>query len=49
MIDPFLPKIEELIERSNGRVRADVVFDKVRALGFAGSDSLRRVLGEGPC
>jgi hypothetical protein len=27
-IDEFLPKIEELVERSNGRVRADVVHER---------------------
>lgn len=34
MIDPFLPKIEEWVERSNGKVRADVVFDKLRVPGL---------------
>jgi transposase len=47
MIDPFLPKIEEWVERSNGKVRADVVFDKLRALGFDGSDrTVRRAVAE---
>lgn len=35
--DEFLPKIEEWVERSGGKVRADVVFDKLRALGFSGT------------
>lgn len=47
MIDPFLPKIEEWVERSNGKVRADVVFDKLRVLGFDGSDrTVRRAVAE---
>ena len=29
LIDGFMPKIEEWVERSNGRVRGDVVFDKL--------------------
>ncbi len=33
IVDPFLPKIEEWVERSNGKVRADVVFDKLRGVG----------------
>jgi len=47
MIDPFLAKIEEWVERSNGKVRADVVFDKLQALGFDGSDrTVRRAVAE---
>ncbi len=38
IIDPFLPKIEEWVERSDGKVRADVAFDKLEVLGFEGSD-----------
>jgi transposase len=37
LIDPFLGKVEEWVERSGGRVRADVVFDRLVAVGFAGS------------
>ena len=29
-----MPKIEEWVERSNGKIRGDVVFDKLVALGF---------------
>ena len=48
MIDAFMPKIEEWVERSNGRVRGDVVFDKLVALGFTGSDrTVRRALARG--
>ena len=34
MLDEHLPKIEEWVERSNGKVRGDVVFDKLVGLGF---------------
>ena len=44
-IDPFLAKIEEWVERSDGRVRADVAFDKLRVLGFDGSErTVRRAV-----
>jgi transposase len=47
MIDPFLPKIEEWVVRSRAKIRADVVFDKLRALGFDGSDrTVRRAVAE---
>jgi transposase len=47
LTDPFLDKIEELVERSNGRVRADVTFDKLRAMGFGGSErTVRRAVAE---
>ena len=46
-LDPFLPKIEEWVERSKGKVRADVCFDKLVALGFDGSDrTVRRAVAE---
>ena len=32
-IDPFLPKVEEWVERSLGKIRADVVFRRLRRLG----------------
>ncbi|MCY7298429.1 MAG: IS21 family transposase [Ilumatobacteraceae bacterium] len=37
LIDGFMPKIEEWVERSNGKVRGDVVFDRLVGLGFTGS------------
>ena len=47
IIDPFLPKIEEWVERSGAKIRADVAFDKLAALGFAGSDrTVRRAVAE---
>ncbi len=46
-IDPFLPKVEEWVERSLGKIRADVVFARLRRLGFTGSDrTVRRAVGE---
>jgi hypothetical protein len=38
----FLPKIEELVERSNGRVRADVVHERLLAMGFDGGERTTR-------
>ncbi|MDQ6797550.1 MAG: IS21 family transposase [Actinomycetota bacterium] len=47
MTDPFLAKIEEWVERSQGRIRADVVADKLRPLGFGGSErTVRRAVAE---
>lgn len=42
VIDPFVPKIEELIETSKGKVRADVVHERLVALGFTGADRTTR-------
>jgi transposase len=45
LIDGFMPKIEEWVDRSNGKVRGDVVFKKLIPLGFEGSDrTVRRAL-----
>jgi transposase len=41
-IDAFVPKIEELVVRSNGKIRADVVHKKIKAMGFAGSGRTTR-------
>src|SRR2546423_2001652 len=46
-IDPFLPKIEELVDKSQGRVRADVVHARLVAMGFGGTDrTTRRAVAE---
>jgi transposase len=46
-IDPFLAKVEELVERSAGKIRADVVHDRLAAMGYAGSArSTRRAVAE---
>lgn len=42
LIDGFLAKVEEWVERSKGKVRADVVHDKLLALGFEGSERTTR-------
>jgi transposase len=47
VIDPFLEKIEELVERSKGKVRADVVHRRIVAMGFAGDErSTRRAVAD---
>ncbi len=47
MINPFMDKIEEWVERSDGKVRADVAFDKLVVLGFDGSErTVRRAVAE---
>ena len=42
LIDPFLDKVEEWVERSRGMIRADVVHDKLAAMGYAGSERTTR-------
>jgi transposase len=42
LIDEFLPKVEELVERSHGKVRADVTHDKLVAMGYTGSERTTR-------
>jgi hypothetical protein len=42
VIDGFLPKLEELVERSKGKIRADVAHDKIVAMGFSGSERTTR-------
>ena len=47
IIDPWLPKIEEWVERSCGKIRADRCHAKLKALGFEGSDrTVRRAVAE---
>jgi hypothetical protein len=41
-IDPYRAKIEELVERSAGRVRADVVHERLADLGFDGTERTTR-------
>lgn len=46
-VDAFLEKIEELVERSNGKIRADVVHLRIAAMGFGGDErSTRRAVAE---
>jgi len=42
LIDEYLPKVEEWVERSNGKVRADVAHEKLLALGYTGSERTTR-------
>jgi hypothetical protein len=42
VIGAFLPKLEELVERSKGKVRADVAHEKITAMGYAGSGRTTR-------
>ena len=45
VIDPFVAKVEEWVERSHGKIRADVVFAKLEPLGFTGSErTVRRAV-----
>jgi hypothetical protein len=47
VIDPFLAKLEEMVERSRGKVRADVAHERITAMGYAGSErTTRRVVAE---
>jgi transposase len=46
-VDPFLAKVEELVDRSSGKIRADVVHRRLAAMGYAGSErSTRRAVAE---
>lgn len=42
LIDEFLPKLEEWIERSHGKLRADLAHEKLVALGYTGSERTTR-------
>jgi len=42
LIDGFLPKVEEWMEASHGKVRADVAHDKLVAMGYTGSERTTR-------
>ena len=42
LIDAFLPKVEELVDQSRGRVRADKVHERLVAMGFAGTPRTTR-------
>jgi transposase len=41
-IDEHLEKIEEMVENSRGRIRADKVHERLRALGFTGGERTTR-------
>lgn len=42
LIDEYLPKLEEWVQRSAGKLRADVAHDKLVALGYEGSERTTR-------
>ena len=47
LVDAFAEKVEELVEESRGRIRADVVHDRLVAMGFGGTDrTTRRAVAE---
>src|SRR5262249_15050195 len=47
LIDPFVDKVEEWVERSKGKVRADVVHERLIAVGFGGDErTTRRAVAE---
>jgi transposase len=47
LIDPFLAKVEEWVDRSHGHVRADVVHQRLAAVGFDGDErTTRRAVAE---
>jgi hypothetical protein len=41
-VDPFADKIEEWVERSRGRIRADVAHERLVAMGYLGSERTTR-------
>jgi len=42
VIDEFLPKLEELVERSKGKIRADKAHEHIAVMGYAGSERTTR-------
>lgn len=45
LVDGYMDKIEEWIDRSQGKIRADVVHDKLCAMGYRASErTTRRVV-----
>ncbi|TMC03633.1 MAG: IS21 family transposase [Chloroflexi bacterium] len=42
LIDPYLEKVEELVEHSRGKIRADVAHDRLRAMGYSGNERTTR-------
>lgn len=47
LIDPFLAKVEELVDRSHGKIRADRVHERLQIMGFGGDErTTRRAVAE---
>src|SRR5262245_2835230 len=42
LIDGFLPKVEELVDNSKGKIRADRVHERLVAMGFSGTERTTR-------
>jgi hypothetical protein len=42
LIDEYAEKLEEWMEQSSGKVRADVAHEKLAAMGYAGSERTTR-------
>ncbi len=42
LIDAFLPKVEELVDNSKGKIRADRVHERLVAMGFPGDERTTR-------
>ncbi len=42
LVDEYLVKVEEWVEQSAGKIRADKAHDKLLALGYAGSERTTR-------
>ena len=42
LIDEFLPKVEEWVDKSKGKIRADAAHEKLLAMGFTGSERTSR-------
>ncbi|MFD5660826.1 IS21 family transposase, partial [Streptomyces hirsutus] len=42
LIDPFMPKVEEWVERSQGKARADKLHERLVLLGFTGDERTTR-------
>jgi hypothetical protein len=42
LVDPYRAKLEEWVDRSRGKLRADVAHDKLVALGYQGSERTTR-------
>ena len=42
LIDPFLEKVEEWVDRSEGKVRADIAHERLVAMGFTGNERTTR-------
>ena len=42
LIDPFMGKVEELVDTSQGKVRADVVHERLELMGFTGNERTTR-------